>query len=155
MFLVLFVKFPSQDDIVLIARTAEGLRELIQIVMANCNDLKMKLSTPKSKVMSKSMDAWEIFDDNDEVVGCLEKVLKFKYLGVESCLSPFQGAMAMKKRAVAAARRYKSACLRVARDGPDTVDVAMATWLNIGIPVIMFGCESVPFSNTCMNEITR
>ena len=123
--------------------------------MDNCKDLKMKLSTPKSKVMSKSMDAWEIFDDNDEVEGCLEKVLRFKYLGVESSLSPFQGAAAMKKRALVAARRYKSACSTVARDGPDRVDVAMATWLNIGVPIIMFGCESVPFSETCLSEITR
>ena len=144
-----------QDDIVLIARTADGLRELLRVVQYHTSDLKMELSTSKSKVMSKSMDAWEIFGNDDDVVDCLEKVLRFKYLGVESSLSPFQGAIAMKKRALAAARRYKSACMTVARDGPDVVDVAMSTWLSIGLPCITFGCESVPFSSTTINEINR
>ena len=143
-----------QDDIVLVARTAQGLRELLKVVQTHCVDLKMKLSIVKSKVMSRTMDTWELFDD-DEVVGCLDKVVNFKYLGVESNLSPFKGAMAMKRRAMTAARRYKAACLRVARDGPDVVDIAMATWLNIGMPAIFFGCESVVFSDSCMAEINR
>ena len=138
----------------MIGRTAQGLRELLAIVRKHTNDLKMTLSVSKSKIMSKSNDLWELYDE-DEVVGCFEKVLQFKYLGVQNSLSPSKGAEAMKKRAVATARRYKAACVRVARDGPDVVDVAMATWLNIGMPAILFGCESVPFSDTCIAEVDR
>ena len=144
----------EQDDIVLVARTAQGLRELVAIVQRHLLELKMTLSVGKSCIMSKSNDLWELWDE-EGIVGCLEKVVQFKYLGVQSSLSPFKSTEAMKKRAVAAARRYKAACMRVARDGPDTVDVAMATWLNIGLPAITFGCESVPFSDTCIAEINR
>ena len=147
--------YPSvQDDIVLIARTAEGLRELLALVQHHCLDLKMKIAVSKSKVLSKSMDLWELFE-GDEVAGCLDKVLRFKYLGMESELSPPKGALAMRHRALSIARRYKAACLRVARDGPDATDVAMCTWLNVAIPSITYGCEVVPFNETCLGELNR
>jgi hypothetical protein len=142
------------DDLVLIAKTAEGLKELLEIVQRHCVDLSMKLSIPKSKVMSSMMDAWVVFEGED-VAGCLDKVVNFKYLGVETFLSPHRAAVAMRKRAVATAKRYKAACLRVAYDGPDVVDVAMATWLNIAIPSIVFGCECVPFTESAIDDIER
>ena len=144
----------AQDDIVLIARTSEGLKELLALVQYHCSDLKMKISVTKSKVLSKSMDLWELFE-GDEVAGCLDKVLRFKYLGMESELSPLKGALAMRHRAINIARRYKAACLRVARDGPDAVEVAMCTWLNLAIPSVTYGCETVPFNVTSLSELDR
>jgi hypothetical protein len=142
------------DDIVLIARSAEGLRDLLAVVQRHCTDLKMSISYEKSKVLSKLQDLWELFDDN-EVIGCLDKVQQFKYLGVESLLSPSKGAVAMQKRALSMANRYKFACLRIGRDGPDQVEVSLCTWLNIAVPSILFGCESVTFSDTCIAELDR
>ena len=40
------------DDIVLISNTVEGLIELQAIVQRHCNDLNMKLSISKSKIIS-------------------------------------------------------------------------------------------------------
>ena len=142
------------DDIVLIARTAEGLRELLEIVQRHCADLKMSLSVAKSKVISSSTDVWAMFD-GEEVVGCLEKVHQFKYLGVETTQTPAGGALAMRRRAELMARRYKGACLRVSRAGPDLVEMALCTWCNIAIPSILFGCESVPFTTTFINNVER
>ena len=116
--------------------------------------MKMVVAISKSKAMSTSTEFWAMFD-GEEVTGCLEKVLTFKYLGVESALSPARSAYLMRKRALGLARRYKACCLRVSRSGPDTVQVAMATWNNIAIPSIMYGCESVPFNDTVLNEIER
>ena len=45
--------------------------------------------------------------------------------------------------------------MRVARDGPDMVDVAMATWVNIARPSLVYGCDFVPFSNTAITELDR
>ena len=142
------------DDIVLIARTADGLRELLEIVNRHCADLKMSLSVSKSKVISNAQDVWAMFD-GDEVVGCLEKVLQFKYLGVETMRSPAGGALAMRRRAELMSRRYKGACLRVSRAGPDLVEMALCTWCNIAIPSILFGCESVPFTVTFIKNVDR
>ena len=65
------------DDIILIARTADGLRVLLRIVQQHCLDLKMNLSVTKCKIMSKSSDSFEVFQD-EEVVGSLDKVLRFR-----------------------------------------------------------------------------
>lgn len=142
------------DDIVLIARTADGLRSLLRIVQQHCLDLKMNLSVTKCKVMSKSSDSFEVFQD-EEVVGSLDKVLRFRYLGLECELSPFKTAKAMKDRAIRMSRSYKTACMRIARDGADMVDTAMALWTGIARPSLLYGCEIVPFTDGAIEEIER
>ena len=142
------------DDFVLVARTAEGLRKLRDIVQWHCSQLRMTLSISKSKVMSSSHDVWELFD-GDDVIGCLEKVLEFKYLGVVTCLSPFKSGKAMMKRAVGLANSYRASCIRIAKDGPDVVDLAVSLWSNVAIPSLLYGCETVPFTKTMIDDIAR
>ena len=142
------------DDFVLISRTAEGLRALHDIVLHHCSLLRMKLSISKSKVMSNTRDVWELFD-GDEIIGCLDKVLQFKYLGVETCLSHFKAGRAMMRRASSLASSYRAACIRIAKDGPDIVDLAMALWVNVAMPSLLFGAETVPFSKQVITEISR
>ena len=136
------------------ARTPEGLHTLMYIVSTHCSAMKMNVSVSKSKVMTGAQDAWEIFT-GEEVTGVLDRVLHYKYLGVESMLSPARAADMMKKRALNLARRYKAACMHVGRSGPDTVEVALMTWRCIAIPSITFGCEFVPFSDTAIDDIDR
>ena len=142
------------DDILLVAKDAEGLRLLQNIVQRHCEDLGMTLSVSKSKVMSNSHDVWEIFQ-GDEVVGCLDKVMEFRYLGINTRLCPSKSSAAMMRRAKNLANKYRGACLRVAYDGPDVVDLALALWLNIALPSVLFGCEVVPFSQHVIEEINR
>ena len=142
------------DDFVLIARTAEGLRELQKIVQHHCSLLCMKLSISKSKVMSSSHDVWELFD-GDQIVGCLSKVIQFKYLGVETCLSSFKTGKAMMKRATSLANSYRGSCIRIADDGPDIVDLAVSLWMNVAMPSILFGSETIPFTQQSIEEISR
>ena len=142
------------DDIVLIGKSAEALRSLHRIIQKHCASLRMKLSISKSKVMSCSNDVWELFEE-EEIVGCLEKVMKFRYLGVETSLHSSQSARATRNRAVLLANKYRGACMRIARDGPDIVDLAVCLWKNIAIPSILFGCETVPFTGQAMEGIAR
>ena len=138
----------------MVARTPEGLRLLLQVVQRHCHLLKMKLSVTKSRVMSYLRDTWEVVE-GEEVVGVLDKVIQFRYLGLETVLSPYKTAKAMQKRALDLANKYKGVCMRVARDGPDVVDVAMATWVNIARPSLIYGCDFVPFSDTAITELDR
>ena len=104
--------------------------------------------------MSNTRDVWELFD-GDEIIGCLDKVLQFKYLGVETCLSHFKAGRAMMRRASSLASSYRAACIRIAKDGPDIVDLAMALWVNVAMPSLLFGAETVPFSKQVITEISR
>ena len=142
------------DDIILLSNTVEGLLELQAIVQHHCNDLNMKLSIKKSKIMSYCERDWEV-RDGDEVLGCLEQVMEYKYLGVTTNLCPGKANKSMQTRALTLAKSYKSSCLSIARDGPDIVDLAMSLWSNIGLPSILFGCETVNFSDQAILEISR
>ena len=127
------------DDIALIARDADGLRLLLNIVQKHCKDMDLKLSIKKSKVMSTTQDLWELFD-GDTVIGTLDKVLAFKYLGVELKLNPRKSAKVMMEKARSSALSYKKACLSLDYDGPDNVDLTLCLWLNVAMPSILFGC---------------
>ena len=142
------------DDIVLVARDADGLRQLRDIVQLHCVDLNMTLSVSKSKVMSASHDLWELLE-GDTIIGTLEKVLTFKYLGVETKLNPRKSAAAMMDRAKNLAKSYRKTCISLANDGPDTVDLTLCLWQNIAMPSILYGCEIVPFSASAIDEIER
>ena len=142
------------DDIVLVARDSDGLRVLLDIVQRHCVELDMKLSVSKSKVMSNTQDVWELFSGN-EVIGTLDKVLQFKYLGVETKLSPSKAALVMMERAKTLASSYMKACVGIAYDGPDIVDLALALWMNIAMPAVLYGCEVIPFSKGTIEGIER
>ena len=51
------------------------------------------------------------------------------------------------------ARRYKGACLTMSRRGPDSVLLARTLWLNVAIPAIFFGTESLIFSDTTISKL--
>ena len=114
----------------------------------------MNLSVTKCKVMSKSKDSFEVWQD-DEVCGSLDKVLRFRYLGLECELSPAKTAIAMKNRAIKIARSYRMACMRIARDGPDMVETAVALWTGVARPSLLYGCEIVPFTEGAVQELER
>ena len=46
-------------------------------------------------------------------------------------------------------------CIYVSKNGPDTAEVALCTWSNVGIPAILTGCEMIPFSDNTLTSIER
>ena len=53
------------------------------------------------------------------------------------------------------ANNYMKACMGIANDGPDIVDLALALWTNVAMPAILYGCEVVPFNKGSIDEIER
>ena len=50
---------------------------------------------------------------------------------------------------------YQGTLLHVSKFGPDIVDVICCTLKNVAIPFLLFGCESIPFCDTNIEEIER
>ena len=48
------------DDIVVVARSAAGLKRLLNLVNRHCERLKLVISEEKSQVVSPSDDLWEV-----------------------------------------------------------------------------------------------
>lgn len=72
------------DDIICIARTAEGLRRLLKLVQSHCQDLRLTVSVDKSQVISPDATPWEVVDGNGMVLYKLKTVEQYKYLGVKT-----------------------------------------------------------------------
>ena len=145
------------DDIVLISKTSAGLKTLFSLVKSHCDELLLAINTGegKSEVISPSDEDWDILDDNGEVSLSFRQVLQYKYLGLECSLSPIKTNRMKQDKCIKTANKYKFACLHIGRRGPDMVDATLATWGNIAIPSILFGCETILFSETTIIEIEK
>ena len=138
------------DDVVLVARSAEGLRNLYRIVKSNCDKLLLDINTGegKTEVVSPDEEDWKIFNDDGEVELSLRQVLRYKYLGLETSSSIFRTCVEKQAKCIKIANKYKFACLYLGRRGADVVDTSLATWNNIAIPSILFGTECIVFKES-------
>ena len=89
-----------------------------------------------------------IFDDVGNVELSLRQALEYSYLGLETSSSILRTTSTKQSKCLKIARKYKFACLHLGRSGPDVVDMALATWNQIAIPSILFGCESIIFTES-------
>ena len=143
------------DDVVLIASTAVGLKKLMEISEDETGKMKLLLSESKSMVMSSLYDTWDLHNKAGEVFASLEKVMEYKYLGLETHGSLAKTTTAKQKKMVSAARRYRGACRYLSRQGPDVVDVSRAMWRSVAMPAITFGTESVLISQSTFDALDR
>ena len=76
----------------------------------------------------------------------MRQVVEYSYLGLETSSSILRTTLAKQSKCLKIAKKYKFACLHIGRSGPDVVDMALATWNQIAIPSILFGCDSIIFT---------
>ena len=143
------------DDLVVVAKSAAGLKSLLTLVKKGFDKLKLEISVAKSQVVSPADEAWEVVGDDGNVVLTLDQVEHYNYLGTSTYGGMYRTAIEKQKLCVKTAHKYKSTCIHVSRMGPDIVEVALCTWSNIAIPAILNGCEMIPFCETRIAEIER
>ena len=143
------------DDVVLIADNANDLRKLLKISEEETRKLKLTLSIKKSMVMSPSHDIWDLCDEKGEVYAGLDKILTYKYLGLETFNSMSKITTAKQSKCVKAARRYRAACRYLSRQGPDVVDMAVCCWRNVAMPAICYGVETIMFSENTLKSLEQ
>ena len=143
------------DDLVIVARSAAGLKSLLSLVKVGFVKLKLTISVEKSQVISPLDDDWEVTDPAGNVVLSLEQAELYKYLGTWTYNTMYRTSVEKQKHCVKTAHKYKSSCIHVSRMGPDVVDVVKCTWSNVAVPAILSGCEMIPFCETRVAEIER
>lgn len=143
------------DDVLLVSKTAAGLKKLFHLVKSHCDRLLLEINTAegKSEVISPGDDFWDILDMDGEVELSLRQVLEYKYLGLETTSSILKTCMAKRAKCVKIANKYKFACLHLGKRGPDVVDATLATWTNIALPSILFGCEAIIFKECTIETL--
>ena len=143
------------DDLVLVGRSADALKTLLNLVKRDFDIIKLTISQEKSEIISPDDTTWDLLDRNFNVEMSLRQVSQYKYLGTWTFNSMYRTIAEKQKLCVKTATKYKNCCIFVSKMGPDVVDVVLATWANIAIPAILAGCEVIPFSETKIQEIER
>ena len=143
------------DDIVLLSPTAAGLKKLLAITQKHFKLLKLSFSKNKTQVISSSVTDFTIDGDTEEEVFTLEKVLEYKYLGLETHRSLFKTVVEKQRKSILKAKQFKGACLSIAYRGPDVSFLASCLWLNVALPTILYACESIPFCETHIVTLNR
>ena len=143
------------DDIVLLSPKAQGLKRLLDITQRHFKLLKLAFSRNKTQVISESTTDFNINGEHDDEVFTLEKVLEYKYLGLETHRSLFKTTVEKQRKCILKAKQFKGACLNISYRGPDVSFLASCLWLNVALPTILYACDSVPFSETNIATLNR
>ena len=143
------------DDVVLVSWTAEGLKKLLRISEQEAKSLKLSISEKKSMVMSTSNDTWDLHNGEGEVFASLDKIMSYKYLGLDTFNTIMRITTAKQQKCLTAARRYRAAARYLSRRGPDVVDLSVCSWRNVAIPAITFGVEMIQFSESTLKSLDQ
>ena len=143
------------DDVVLVSWTAEGLKRLLKLSEDETRALKLTILEKKSMVMSACNSTWDLHDEEGEVFASLDKIMSYKYLGLDTLNTMTRITTAKQKKCVTAARRYRAAARYLSRRGPDVVDLSICSWRNVAIPAITFGCEMIQFSEATFKSLDQ
>ena len=85
----------------------------------------------------------------------MRQAMEYSYLGLETSASIKRTTVSKQSKCLRLAQKYKFACLHIGKSGPDIVDVALATWNNVALPSILYGFESIVFSETTILGLER
>ena len=143
------------DDVLLISRTSIGLKKLLSRVKWKFDALYLSISVDKSQIVSPADESWDLYDGYNNVQFSLKSVAQYKYLGTWMYGSMYKTGTEKQKYCIKQAHKYKQSCFHDSKFGSDVVDVICCTWKNVAIPSILFGCESIPFCDTNIEEIER
>ena len=103
------------DDLLLCARTPTGLGRLLNISERHAHALELVISEKKSMVLSPYFDSWDLHSKEGDVITSLEKIISYKYLGVETYNTMFKTGNVKQQKCILAARRYRGACRYLSR----------------------------------------
>ena len=113
------------------------------------------ISEKKGMVMSASNDTWDLHNGEGEIFASLDKIMSYKYLGLDTLNTLMRITTAKQRKCLTAARRYRAAAKYLSRRGPDVVDLSVCAWRNVAIPAITFGIEMIQFSEATIKSLDQ
>ena len=128
---------------------------MLNQLQAGCERLRLDISERKSQVVAPAQDDWRVLGSQGDLVVTLKQVINYKYLGIQTYNTMFKTGVEKQRLAIQTASKYKGATMKIGRMGPDLVEVTSACWQQVALPSILFGCESVPFTETTIMTLER
>ena len=147
------IKIPTlffADDMILMSNKAEDMNKLLRVLGGILARIKMEVNCSKSQMLVIKGDRgevynWNIYNYKQEIVGKLDEVRFYKYLGI---LFSNEGRNPFKKhliKTVSKAKQLGGAIRAKSFASWDKTGVANALWNAMACPAILYGCEVVRF----------
>ena len=146
------------DDIVLVAKTEDGLRQLMEKTLGYFSKHHLEISHKISKTMFYSAKTGTTkFDDpySSRITFNLEAVISYKYLGVFFSANPYSMFKSFNENVVKKSRNYLQNILSVSKNGADKAMMAYKMWTSIALPSILYGTEVFPLTQATLSELEK
>ena len=140
------------DDLLLLSRTPKrGMNKLLRIVSRFCTDMRMKLATSKTYILTNAPNeiSWKV--DNITI----EEILVAKYLGVTIQVRGRSMIGGYEKDMIRKATNYAYAIMNISRGILDRAMVAKRLWESCAIPSILYCVEAVTLKKATIVELDR
>ena len=140
------------DDLLLLSRTPKrGMNKLLKIVAQFCNDMKMKLSTSKTYILtnSRNQGSWKVEGET------IEEILIAKYLGVNVQVRGRSMIGKYESEILRRATNYAYTIMNLTRGAFDRSYVARRLWEACAIPAILYCSEAMVFTKSTLAELER
>ena len=97
------------DDLVVLARSREGLLRLMALVKRHADWLRLTLNTERNKSevlaqVGEAGDSWDVINSSGEVEISLKQVLEYRYLGTQVYSSMARTAVEKVKQCISWAK---------------------------------------------------
>ena len=146
------------DDMILMTDKAEDMNKLRKVLGGILARIKMEVNCAKSQMLvikgqRGEVYNWNLYNYKHELVGNLDEVRFYKYLGV---LFSNEGRNPFKKQLTKIASKAKQlggAIRAKALSSWDKVGVANALWNAMACPSILYGCENIQFDATTYKKL--
>ena len=108
----------------------------------------------KSKIITPD-EAIVILEADGTTLITLEKVIKYKYLGIDTDDTIYKTRKNWEKRTMKTANTYTWACNKLSKERPDKVQLGTTAWKADAIPNILFGSETLILTKETIDELER
>ena len=128
------------DDLLLLSRTPkQGMNKLLKIVAHFCNNMKMKLSTSKTYILtnSRNQGSWKVEEES------IEEILIAKYLVVNVQVQGRSMIGKYESEIIRRATNYAYTIMNLTRGAFDRSYVARRLWESCAIPAILYCSEAM------------
>ena len=145
------------DDMVLMSDKKDDLNKLLRVLGGMLAKTRLEINCKKSQVLviKGSKDEtynWNIYSHNQEIVGDLDEVRSYKYLGIinKGGLNPYNEHLT---KMVTRAKQLSGAVRSKARDAWDPVTVGDKLWNCMACPAILYGCEILQMNQSTYDKL--
>ena len=145
------------DDLVIISKSRDGAERLQSICQKIFEEHGLKINCAKSNILQMKEEDYpemKLWSTNGEDLGCIEKAIRYKYLGIPLKLKEKCNIFDFKRtEIIARAKSYAAKVISMARESFDPCHVADALWKQVAMEGILYGIKVASVTKEILRKL--